>query len=482
MKSPLNLLKMRTLFVLLMIGIFCFPTQTIAQKIYSLSECIAIAQENNIAAQMAKLSAKQIEINTKSARYAQLPNLNAGVNNNYNFGRTIDPFTNSYVNESVNSVSFNLNAGVTLYNGFRLRHNISSAVQKGLAEKANLESIKNQVALDVAALYLSALMTEEQIKTFRTNISQTNEQLKRIEVLIQAGSEAESRRLEMEAQLSNDEVQLINAENNYQLALLNLKIYLNQPNIEDFTIEKMDNISLDESDFEEVELNDIIEKNHKNLPEVKRDELRLSAGLTDVKAAKSNRQPTLSMSASVNSLYSSRSNQAFNSRLETFQLGFVEETNQSVISSRQVFDFETPGLMDQFENNFGQTFGVSLSVPIFNRNQINAAIQNAEINHERLQLQLSTTKNTVHNNIQQAQLAYKAAQKSYDASLKAFNTQSKLLEQTKLSYESGASNYFDYLTVRNNFTTAEINLKRSKFDLVFKKKTFGFYLGEKISL
>ena len=155
---------------------------------------------------------------------------------------------------------------------------------------------------------------------------------------------------------------------------------------------------------------------------------------------------------------------------------------QPVYSAQQVFDRVTPGFTEQLSNNFGQTFGFSLSVPIFNRYQVESAIENAKINNQRQLLQLESTKNTIQNSIYQAYYNWQAAEKAYEAALKAFESQKKLLDQTQSRYEAGAANYFDWLTVRNNFTNAEVNLLRAKYDLIFKEKTFGFYLGKEISL
>jgi len=469
-------------FVKALVCIICLLGSAKAQNIYTLKQCISIAQENNIVAQQAKLNNQQTNVSLKTAKYAQLPNLNASVANNYNFGRTIDPFTNAYINQNVTAVSMNLGSQVTLFNGFRLRNNLESALNNQASSNLNLEAINNNVALDVAALYLSVLMTTEQIKTFESNIKQTQEQLDRVNILINAGAATIDRKLELEAQLSNDEFQLINAQNNKDLALLNLKIYMNLGANENLTVEPIGDLILNKTSTDTVDIAALLYNNYKRLPEVKRDELLFTASEFDLLAAKGNRLPSLNFSASLNSLYSSRSQKPINPRIETFQIGYVEGLNNGVFTSQQVYDYTTPGFFEQFENNFGQTFGLSLSVPIFNRNQVSAAIESASINNQRQYLQLQNTKNQVQNNIYQAFLNLQAAQKAFDAAEKAYNAQKALLNQTELRYNAGAISYFDYLTARNNYTNAEITLMKSKYDLIFKEKTFGFYLGNEISL
>lgn len=468
---------------LLALAFITITTQSAySQTRYTLSECIAIARENNITAQQAKLSAQQSNVSYKSASYARLPNLNASMSNNLNFGRTIDPFSNTFTNQGVTASSVNLSSSVTLFNGFRLKNNQESSEHSKWASELNLAVINNNIALDVAALYLSVLMTTEQLKTYENNIAQTKEQLKRTNILIEAGAATINTRLELEAQLANDELQLINAQNNRKLAVLNLKIYMNLPGEQDFDVAPVENLTADASEVEDLILQEIITSNQLQLPEVKRDELLLNASEYSLKAAKGSLMPTLNLSAGLNSIYSSRSKQPSNGRTEIFPIGYVDGTNTTVYSQQQVFDYNTPNFFEQMNNNFGQTFNLSLSVPIFNRNQISAGIENASINNQQQYLQLQSTKNQIENNIYQAYLNLEAAKKSFAATEKAYNAQKALLEQTEIRYQSGAATYFEYTAARNSYTTAEVNFMRAKYDLIFKEKTFGFYLGHKIDL
>lgn len=476
LKIKADMIKRLASIVLLFAPLLC-----LSQETYTLSQCIEIAQKNNIAAQQAALSQTQNETNLKSAEYARLPNLNLGAGNNYSFGRTIDPFSNTFINQNVNSVSLNLSSSTVLYNGLRIRNNIQSAQSSLEAGEKNLEAIENNVSLDVAALYLGAVLAKEQIRLFQNNIKQTAEQLDRINVLLEAGAATIDRKLELEAQLSTDELNLVNAQNSAQIGLLNLRNYLNLPVGQTFDIAEVGALEINSDKTDTLNLEKVIEDNYKALPQVKRDELLLQASEHNLASARSNLYPSLNFSANLNSLYSSQSSNLINPRVETFQIGYVGTDLTPVFSSQQVFDRETPGFTEQINNNFGQTFGFSMSVPIFNRYAVTAGIENAKVNNQRQLLQLQNTKNELQNSIYQAYLNWQAAEKAYEAAAKALTAQQKLLEQTQLRYDAGAANYFDWLTVRNNFTSAEVNVLRAKYDLIFKEKTFGFYLGDEIT-
>ena len=471
---------MKTIPVFLLIIICSLPVA--GQSSYSLADCIRIARENNIGAQQSKLSVRQSEIALKSAQLARVPNLNAGVNNSYNFGRTIDPFTNAFINQNVTAVSTNLSSSVTLYNGFRLTNSIKSAESSLEASALDIEALENDIALDIAALYLTALMAQEQVKVFESNIAQTTEQLKRIQILLDAGATTIDKKYELEAQLGNDQLQLTTASNNALLSLLSLRIYMNLPTEDAFELKPIEAEDIPVSTPADVDLESVIQNNFKSLPQVQRDEILKMASEYDVSVATASKYPSLTLAANLNSLYSSQSRLPVDPRTEEVEFGYVGGSLDPVFTQRQVFDYETPGFTNQLQNNFGQTFGFSLSVPIFNRNLISAGIENSKINNQRASLQLENTKNQIQNNVYQAYYSWLASEKAYMSANKAFEAQKKLLDQTKLRYDAGAASYFDWMTSRNNFTAAEVNLVRARYDLVFKEKTFSFYLGKEICL
>ena len=82
----------------------------------------------------------------------------------------------------------------------------------------------------------------------------------------------------------------------------------------------------------------------------------------------------------------------------------------------------------------------------------------------------------------QAYYNWQGAEKAYTAASAAEASQKKLFDQTQLRYNAGAASYFEWLTARNSYSSAELNLLRAKYDLIFKEKTFGFYLGNQITL
>lgn len=446
----------------------------------NLRQCIDIAIKENIAIQRARLGQSRAEIDLQNARMARLPNLSSSVNNNFNFGRTINPFTNTFETSSITSVSLGASSNMVVFNGFRLNNSIDGAQLELEAQESIILTMENQVSLDVAALYLQVLMAAEQIKVFLNNRSQTESQLKRIRTMIDAGVSTKDKELELNAQLSNDEASLIQARNSYQMALMNLRNYLNLPLDRDLNLVRLkDEVAEIDTSYS---LASLIQENYDRLPRIERDEKRLKASELDLKSAMGARYPSLFVGANLNSVYSTRSQLVENTQLKTIPIGYVEGSNEAVLTQQLISSYYTPGMLEQFENNFGQSFGFSLSIPIFNRNQINSGVEIAQINNQQNRLQIEQTKNDIRNEVYRAHQDRIASWKSYQAALRAFEAQELLFRQSQARYEAGTINYFDWLTIRNNKNAAKINLLRARYDYMFKNKTFDFYLGKEISL
>ena len=104
------------------------PLQTAAQEAWSLQRCLDHAFEHNIQIQLGQLGETSAAIGTQTATGAFLPNLNGNLSHGYNFGRTIDPFTNQFVESSaIRSNSFGLSTGMVLFNGFQNHLNLRRA-------------------------------------------------------------------------------------------------------------------------------------------------------------------------------------------------------------------------------------------------------------------------------------------------------------------------------------------------------------------
>ena len=141
MKKINSFLKITACFPCLFLGLFFHGKAQ--EKVWTLEDCITYALENNIQIQQNQLSQKLADYDYKQAKYNILPDLNGFASHGYNFGQTIDPFTNQFANTQVQSNSFSISSSVTLFNGFRIVNTIKRTEAQQKSAVATIISTQN---------------------------------------------------------------------------------------------------------------------------------------------------------------------------------------------------------------------------------------------------------------------------------------------------------------------------------------------------
>ena len=153
--------------------------------------------------------------------------LNAATALGLNFGRSINQTTNIYTNTQGLSQYYNLQANITLFNWFALKRATESNKFSYEAQVVNIDKIKNDITLNVAAAYLSALLAKQQVSLAKTKIQLTGEQLANTRALVNAGSLPELNAAELEVQFATDTAAIITAQETYDIDKLQLQAILN---------------------------------------------------------------------------------------------------------------------------------------------------------------------------------------------------------------------------------------------------------------
>ena len=198
-------------------------------EIWTLQRCIDHAFEHNLTLQEARLGEVSAAIGEEAAVGAFLPSLNASASHGYNFGQTIDPFTNQFATARIRSNSFGLSSGLTLFNGFTNHLNLERARLSALRASVGVEQVGNNVALTIAAAFLNVLFQDEFITVAQVNRDATARQVERVARLVEAGAAAPADLLDVEAQLAADEANVVATENAAYIARLNLTQLLQLP-------------------------------------------------------------------------------------------------------------------------------------------------------------------------------------------------------------------------------------------------------------
>ena len=450
---------MKNFFFLFYLILSC--TFNYAQTKWTLDDCLVHAKDNNIAIKKASLNAKISKENYFQSKMAILPNLNLTFSDNTSFGRNIDPVTNQITIDRVRNNNFGISSSFTLFNGFQSINNIRKNNFDYLSSKYDEEKITNDIYVNIVTAYLQLLYSSDLVEVSRQKVNLSELQLERISKMVEVGILPRGDLLNTESQKAQEELQLINAQNQRDIAKLNLMQLLDLPYENPFDIIPFD-IEIDEN-FIKFDNQTIFNLALKNLPDVKSAEVKLKSSERSLAISKGFRSPSLSLSASIGTLYSS-ANQ------------ILAYDSLQILPTYNDYTFK-----DQFSDNFSQMISLNLRIPIFNNWQTNSSINLAKIGVLRAKYNLEDTQNNLRKSIEQAQNDALSAQKKYIASQKSVTFQEESFQYTQNKYDLQLVNSYDYNNVKNTLFRAETDLLQSKYDYLFKIKMLDFYMGKSLT-
>ena len=472
---------------LVILGFVLSAFQVSAQEVWSLEKCISTAQENNRTIKQSQISVKNAQLINKQDRFAMYPTVNGSSNLGFNFGRSVNPSTYQFENNSTSYNGLNVNANVILYNGGRVQNQIKQSTVDIQAARADLEQSAQNIALQVAQAYLQILLNEEQVLNAKKRAQTTLSQLDRIEKQIKAGALPNNARFDLAAQVARDEQAIVTAANNVELNYLNLKNLLELSPDKEMKIEVPSVIVPSDANPDAFSFRMVYNQALGNQPQIRAGESRIKSAEIGVKIAQGALMPTLFMNGSLSSNYSSTIKNFTTGKIPFTQSGTAMVNGQTVpvsFTTEQtiVTGSSKKSYFNQVGDNFGQAVGFSLQVPIWDGYQRKTAIERQQLNVESQSIALERTKQQLKSDVQSAIASSRAARKQYDASVKTYEAQKAAFDAMEKRFQIGAANGFEYSQSRIQLDTAERDVTVAKYDYLFRLKIVEFYEGKKLTL
>ncbi|WP_407557512.1 TolC family protein [Winogradskyella sp. 4-2091] len=422
-------------------------TDATSTKIWTLEDCLNYALEHNITIKDASLNLEQSEINYSAAKSSRLPNLYGSASETFSNGNSIDPITSDFVSDQIYSTNVSLNSSFTLFQGYQIENQIQ---QNELLKNQSVflhEETQNNIILSILENYLQILYAKEGITIAENNLIATEKEVERSKARLDAGSISLSDYTEAQSQAATNKYAIIAAKNTYQQYIIELKQLLELNPTEDIEIQTLSS----DTNYVSLQLDKFSIYNSALgiLPEVNASKLGVEVQEKELEIAKGAYLPTLSLVSSLGSGYTS-----------------VNDNNFS----------------DQFNVNFNQRIGLSLNIPIFNRNQTKAAVQTAQINIEKAEISKQTTEKEVYKKVE---TAYQNAVSTQEQMIAAEASKIAAEQTYKLAqkkYELGALSTTDLVISQNTFTNAQQNYLQAKYLNILYHQLLQFYQGNDIKL
>lgn len=421
---------------LLILFLLCYGP--LSSQPYSLKKCIEIAIKNNPTFQRAYLNAEMANANMAEAKARNIPQIQAYFSQGMNFGRSIDRFSNDYINKLYNSTYGNIQLGIPIYKGFQTRNLTESARLLQQAEAQNIEADKNQLSINLLKAYLDVMASKEMVDAANKQLENSEIQLSRQEKMMQAGTSGKLEQVQFSSQYATDKGSLIDAQYNLKIARL--------------TIFQLMNIKLDEKvEFETIIPYDIDQASVMGLttnpieflPEYKSYNFQSQSFDRKIKANNAENSPSLNLNGSYSTFYASS-----NSERTFFQ---------------------------QVNDTRNGAFSLNLSVPIFSKFQTSPRTQQLTIQKKMLDNTRKARENSLQQELETVKLMLKAFEERYQNATQRVEISREALQLVELRIAAGTINPIEFSIAQINLEKAISNQIQTKFRWILQKKLFTFF-------
>lgn len=413
-------------------------------KTLTMQQCIDTALVNNLALMTGRNSYESSRIQYQQSLTNLSPSISGGISQGFSFGRSTgaDNITRS-VNNS--NTSFNLGANILLFDGLAMKFAIDQARANMNASEAEMSAQELQIRQTITTMYLQVLLHKMQLAVAEAQLEDTRRLLEKNRALVAAERLAEGELYTLEAQEAQEELNVVQARNSHQLALLDLAQAMNLSDIEHFDIAE---ISTDELPSILPNQDEVYQSALQNRPELRALEYQIDAAEAALKGRKAAYSPSLSASAGVGSGY--------------YHMNGAENA----------------GFGDQMQDNFSANVGLNLMIPIYDKMQTPHAIKQQKLALSNAQLQLEQKRQEIRKQIDAAYYDAVNAYSEWQSAKKAELSNTQAMQYISQKYEAGRATGYEYTTAKTNTLRASSARLQAEYTYYFRLYLLQSYMGQ----
>lgn len=424
-------------------------------KQWTLRNCIDYALEHNITIRRNRINVESTQEDVKTAKADFLPSLSGNisqriVNRPNSASGTIISGDNITTSESKTSYngSYGIDANWTVYNGSKRVNTLKQQQLNSRIAELTVDESENSIEENITQLYVQILYSAEAVKVNESTLEVSRKEFERGQELFNAGSIASSDLAQLEAQVSNDNYQLVTSQTTLQNYKLQLKQLLELDG--DFEMDLFLPPLDDSSVLIPLPTKDDVYQTALNLrPEIESSKLNIEASDMNIKIARAGYIPSLSLSAGIGT------------------------TN----ANGNDFSFS-----EQVKQNWNNSIGLTLSIPIFDKRQTKSAVNKAKLQRQTSELDLMDNQKTLYKTIESLWLSANSAQQQYVAATQKLKSTQASYALVSEQFNLGMKNTVELLTEKNNLLSAQQETLQAKYTAILNASLLRFYQGEEIDL
>lgn len=448
-----SVFSFKIIYILLPLLVVAFGAH--AQQVIPVQDAVKRALENNLQIRQAEFQHSLSEHELTRSKMDYLPTVNAGINGRRNWGLFFNTDVGELSTQAVNNLGAGLNAGVSLFEGFRRVHQIAANRHQLVADATDIDRAKSDLTLAVVTKYLEAMVNMDMWTAAQQQLVVSQNQLEVANINFEAGLNTLADLSQAKSQVAIDELNVISNQNAYDLALLELKQLMEMDPSNEIALVKPELPDIQDPTSSTYVGSELYQEAVLRYPEVKVAEARTRVAERGIGIAKSAFYPSLDIGGNLNTAYSSA--------IPDVELGLP------------LMSFQR-----QMERNFAQAVFFSLNIPIFNRWEARTNVARARINYENAMTAEQLIKNNLNKIVHQAVMDLRAAEKRYVSTQMAHISAKEAFDVLQQRFDVGMANSIELITSQTNMNNAEFQHIQAKYDLIFRTKVIDFYLGKEV--
>ena len=468
---------------LLFIFFCCLACNSYAQpdttQAWTIEQLFTFARQNSVPLQQVQLQTQSADIQLRQSQQDRLPNLNGSGSYGVNVGRNIDAATNTFATEASQNAQLNLSSQVVIYQGGLRGLTIESRKTELELARLQVDEYAYNLELSVLGSYLQILLSQAQLEVLQSQATLTQEQYAQVQKLVKAGSVPGGNLLDIEAQIANDELNIINAQNAIRTAYLSLSRQLDY-----YGAFRVSTPELPEPTGSEIAAMNV-EQLYQNAlnahPSVQTAATQSRLAEQQLNMARTGSYPIVSLAGNVSSRFSSLAQSVnISSELDTIVAPYVTQTGELIYTLAPIYTTSNAPFFEQWVDNLGAYVGLTVNVPIFNNYQVKNNVQLAQINMDNARFGEQAARNTIRQTIEQEYLNAQSAWERYRASQVNIEALEKNLDFVQKRYNLGLVTNLEFNTAKNNLATAQLNLEAAKYEYYFRLNILNLYQGQPV--
>lgn len=459
-------------------------TGAMAQQAWTLQQCIARADERNLAVLNAALDADLAGENRERTYWDLLPDLNGAATHGYNYGRVVDRFTNTFATDRVRTNNFFLSSQVDLFRGFSKQNAIKQAGFDAEAAMKGIEAARNDVRVSVVQSFLNVLGLRERIAAAEAQAANTREQIERTRALVEAGRIARAEQLTLEAQLAQEEFNVTDVQNQHDQQLL---VLARTMQLEANEMAQFDIVAPAISDLEVVAPNasqqQVLENVLRSHPAYAQAELQERSAEKSVAIAQAGRIPSITLNGSLGTGYSGRDIRTVGEPIigDPVVVG-ATASGEAVFAPNISFNTELTPFNAQLDQNLNESISFTLNIPIFNNMRNRYAVQQARVQHEKVRNNVVSLRNDLQRNVLDALVQQRSAHRQFLAASKAVESGTVALQFAQERYDQGVITVIELNSAKTMLNNSTANLINAKYQYLMASKYLDILQGIPVTL